>query len=484
MSTAAPNRVQSYDKLLIGSKWVEPSTESVIKVIAPITGELLATIPEARHADVDAAVAAARKAFDEGPWPRMTPVDRAAILARVGDEIKRRGTEIAATITEELGAPTRIAAFIQQAAVGIWDETLTIPERFEFEQERTWTGGRGRVVHEPVGVVAAIIPWNGPLGAGSLKIAPALVAGCTVVLKPAPEAPLTTMMLAEALAHAGLPEGVISVLPADREVGEHLVRHTDIDKISFTGSTAAGKRIMAIAAENIKRVTLELGGKSAAIIADDIDLESFLPEMVFGGIGHSGQICAALTRILVPRRRQNEVVGHIKAIMENLKIGDPREADTMIGPLVAERQQKRVLDYIAIGQQEGARLATGGGKPAHLESGWYVEPTLFADVSNDMRIAREEIFGPVLVVIPFDTIDDAIAIANDSEYGLSGAVYAGDQQLAESIARQIRTGQISVNGHSICVVQPFGGYKQSGLGREGGLEGFHEFFETKLIQLP
>lgn len=484
MTTATPIQLKSYDKLFIGGSWVEPSSDAVIEVISPINGEVIATVPEAREADMDRAVAAARKAFDEGPWPRMTPAERAEILVRVGNEVKKRIPEMAEAFTLELGAPAAVSTLFHQNAVDMWDDAATFHERFAFEEERTWKGGHGKIVREPIGVVAVVVPWNGPVATGSLKISPALAAGCTVVLKPAPEGPVTMMMLAEALDAAGLPEGVISVVPAGREVGDYLVSHPDVDKISFTGSTAAGRVVMSRAAERIKRVTLELGGKSAAIIADDIDLDTFLPGMVFGGIGHSGQVCAALTRIIVPRERQEEVVEAIKAVMESVKVGDPRDEDTVLGPLAAERQQTRVLDYIELGKKEGARLVTGGGKPAHLDCGWYVEPTLFADVSNDMRIAQEEIFGPVLVVIPFDSIDEAVAIANDSDYGLSGSVYAKDEELAQSIARRVRTGQISVNGYAMCVVQPFGGYKQSGLGREGGIEGFDAFFETKLIQLP
>ncbi|QRE83178.1 aldehyde dehydrogenase [Rhodococcus ruber] len=484
MTTATPIQLKSYDKLFIGGSWVEPSSDAVIEVISPINGEVIATVPEAREADMDRAVAAARKAFDEGPWPRMTPAERAEILVRVGNEVKKRIPEMAEAFTLELGAPAAVSTLFHQNAVDMWDDAATFHERFAFEEERTWKGGHGKIVREPIGVVAVVVPWNGPVATGSLKISPALAAGCTVVLKPAPEGPVTMMMLAEALDAAGLPEGVIGVVPAGREVGDYLVSHPDVDKISFTGSTAAGRVVMSRAAERIKRVTLELGGKSAAIIADDIDLDTFLPGMVFGGIGHSGQVCAALTRIIVPRERQEEVVEAIKAVMESVKVGDPRDEDTVLGPLAAERQQTRVLDYIEVGKKEGARLVTGGGKPAHLDRGWYVEPTLFADVSNDMRIAQEEIFGPVLVVIPFDSIDEAVAIANDSDYGLSGSVYAKDEELAQSIARRVRTGQISVNGYAMCVVQPFGGYKQSGLGREGGIEGFDAFFETKLIQLP
>jgi aldehyde dehydrogenase (NAD+) len=330
--------------------------------------------------------------------------------------------------------------------------------------------------------VATIIPWNGPVATASLKIGPALAAGCTVVLKPAPEGPVSTMILAEALEAAGFPEGVVSILPGGREAGEHLVKHPDVDKVTFTGSTAAGKRIMGLCADRIARVTLELGGKSAGIIADDIPLDQVLPTLSFAGIGSSGQVCAAITRIVVPRHRQDEVANALADIFEGIKVGDPREGDTVLGPLAAERQRDRVEEYIRIGLEEGARLVTGGGRPKGLDKGWFVEPTIFADVSNDMRIAQEEIFGPVICIIPFDTVEEAVAIANDSDYGLSGAVYASDQELAESIARQIRTGQISINTWGMCVVQPFGGYKQSGLGREGNVEGLSAFLETKLIQ--
>jgi aldehyde dehydrogenase (NAD+) len=315
-----------------------------------------------------------------------------------------------------------------------------------------------------------------------MKIAPALAAGCTVVLKPAPEGPVSPMLLAEALEAAELPAGVVNVLPAGRETSEHLVVHPDVDKVAFTGSTAAGRRIMSLCGERIARITLELGGKSAAIIADDVPLEDVLPTVVPAGIGHSGQVCAALTRILVPRKRHDEVTEAIAARLDVVIVGDPMDPRTVLGPLAAERQRSRVEGYIAAGREEGATLAYGGGRPAHLDRGWFVEPTLFANVQNSMRIAREEIFGPVLSVIAFDDLDDAVAIANDSDYGLSGAVFARDPELAEQIARRVRTGQISVNTWGMCVVQPFGGYKQSGLGREGNIEGLASCLETKVIQ--
>lgn len=474
--------LKSYDKLFIGGKWVEPSSDKVIEVVSPITEELLATVPEAQPADIDKAVAAARKAFDEGPWPRLTAAERATYLIRIQEEVEKRFDDMATAFTAEIGAPAGASVAFHNNALKMWGDASTLHERFEFEEERSWPEGHGKLVREPIGVVATIIPWNGPVATASLKIAPALAAGCTVVLKPAPEGPVSTMLLAEALEAAGLPEGVISLLPGGRETGEYLVRHKDVDKISFTGSTIAGRKIMSICGERIARVTLELGGKSAGIIADDIALDKVFPGLAFAGIGHSGQVCAAITRIVVPRHRQDEVVETIKTIFESVSVGDPRKDDTVIGPLAAERQRTRVLDYIEVGKAEGARLVTGGGRPAGLDKGWYVEPTLFADVTNDMRIAQEEIFGPVVVVIPFDDVDEAIAIANDSDYGLSGAVYAEDAALAESIARRVRTGQISINGWDMCVTQPFGGYKQSGLGREGNVEGLSSFLETKLIQ--
>ena len=483
MATTTPGHaVRSYDKLLIGGEWVEPSSDRVIDVVSPVTEEVVATVPEAREADVDAAVAAARRAFDEGPWPRMAPAERGEAMRRIAHEIQARFDELVETWIVEMGAPRIISEAFHQVGVENWERAARLHERVAFEETRDFDGEVVRVVREPVGVVAAIIPWNGPVATAGWKMGPALAAGCPVVLKPAPEAPVNVMLLAEALEAAGLPEGVVSVLPAGREVGEYLVRHRDVDKVSFTGSTAAGRTVMAACAERIARVTLELGGKSAAIIADDVDLDDVLPIVVPGGIANSGQVCAALTRILVPRERHDEVTQAVKQTLEAFKVGDPADADTFIGPLVAERQVDRVMEYIRVGQEEGATLVTGGGRPKDIDRGFYVEPTLFANVDNGMRIAQEEIFGPVLTIIPFDDPDEAVAIANDSPYGLSGAVFANDVELAERMARRIRTGQISVNTWSICSSQPFGGFKQSGIGREGGIEGIEPYLETKVIQ--
>jgi acyl-CoA reductase-like NAD-dependent aldehyde dehydrogenase len=364
----------------------------------------------------------------------------------------------------------------------MWLDAATLHERFPFEERREWDNGHGYLIHEPVGVVATVLPWNGPVPTISLKIAAALAAGCTVVVKPAPEAPIGALILAEALEAVGFPAGVINMVPGDREVGDHLVRHKDVDKVAFTGSTAAGTKVMAACADRIARVTLELGGKSAAIIADDIELAPLAPTLVNNAVMHSGQICAALTRILVPRARQEELLEHMRNYMATMKVGDPLEEGTMLGPVISQQQRDRIERYIRLGIAEGARLVFGGGRPSGLSRGWYIEPTLFADVDNRMTVAREEIFGPVAAVLPYDDIDEAVTIANDSDYGLSGAVYARDPALAERIARRIRTGQVSVNSWDMCVVQPFGGFKRSGLGREGGLEGMAAYLEPKLLQ--
>jgi betaine-aldehyde dehydrogenase len=477
--------VRSFSRLFVGGRWVQPSGDDLLTVISPTTEETLAHVPETGRADVDAAVRAARQAFDLGPWPRLPGQERAAALRRVRAEIAARLPTMSESFTAELGAPLALSEAFHAGALTMWDSNADLAESYPFEEERPGMGGgKATVLHEPVGVVGAITPWNAPVGNASIKLAPALAAGCTVVLKPAPEGPVSAMMLAEAFEAAGLPDGVVSVLPAGREVGEHLVRHPDVDKVTFTGSTAAGRRIMSICGDRIARVTLELGGKSAGIIADDIEVDDLLPGLVTAGIGHTGQICAALTRVLVPARRQAEIVDKIAAIMSEVTVGDPMDPATQLGPLAMERQRDRVEGYVAAGLSEGARLVIGGRRPPAQSRGWFYEPTLFADVRNSMKIAQEEIFGPVICVIPFADEQDAVAIANDSAYGLSGAVYAIDLDLAERIARGVRTGQMWINSWGMCVTEPFGGFKQSGLGREGGSEGVSAYLESKFIQRP
>jgi betaine-aldehyde dehydrogenase len=481
MATTEEPALRGYEQLLIGGRFVDPSSDVRIDVINPYTEQLIARVPAAQNADVDAAVAVAREAFDNGPWPRLTGAQRAGYLLKLRDEIEARLDDMQAAFSADVGAPPALSAAFHQFPLMMLTDASTLHERMTLEEDREWGDRRARIVREPIGVIATIIPWNGPVGNACLKMGPALAAGCVCILKPAEEGLTSVMLLADAIEATGFPEGVISILPATREVGEYLVTHPDIDKVAFTGSTAAGRRIMSLCAERIRPVTLELGGKSAAIIADDIPLDEVLPTLVPAGIGHSGQVCAALTRILVPRERQAELIEGLREAVAVWKAGDPNDPHTILGPLVAERQRDRVEGYIKLGQEEGARLAIGGGRPAGVEHGWFVEPTVFADVDNSMRIAQEEIFGPVLVVIPYDGIEQAVEIANNSEYGLSGAVYAKDRELAESVARRIRTGQVSINTWDMCFTQPFGGYKQSGLGREGGVEGVMPYLETKLL---
>jgi aldehyde dehydrogenase (NAD+) len=471
------------DNIFIGGKWVAPSTDRRITMISPSTEEYLGSVAEAMNEDVDRAVAAARDAFDNGEWPHLSPEVRADYLDRLHDTVEKNRLAMEQAFTREIGGPAAVSASFMENALEALSNSASVARNFAFEEERvTDAGNKILVLREPIGVVGSIISWNGPVTNVCLKVGPALAAGCTVVVKAAPEGPGSLTLLANAIEEVGFPDGVISILVGDREAGEHLVTHPGVDKIAFTGSTAAGKRIMSLCGELVRPVTLELGGKSAAIIADDIDFADVLPTLIPAGLGHSGQVCCAITRILVHRDRQQELLDGITAMLETWKVGDSSDPDTVLGPLVAERQRDRVESYIKIGIDEGATLVTGGSRPKDLEHGWFVEPTIFADVKSEMRISQEEIFGPVLAVLPFDNLDEAIAIANDSPYGLSGVVYANDTALAQRVARKIRTGQISINDFNICLTQPFGGYKNSGIGREGGPEGLGEYLETKVLQ--
>jgi len=476
--------VHTYDKLFIGGQWVAPAGSNVIDVISPHSEEPVGRVPEATNADVDAAVAAARNAFDRGPWPRMAPQERIAVVERFKDIYATHLADMAALITEEMGSPLWFSELAQSPAPWMQiNSFLQIASTYEWEETRAGMLGEQVIVRrEPIGVVGVIPPWNVPQFTIMSKLAPALIAGCTLVIKPAPETPLDAFVMAELLVEAGVPEGVVSIVPGGRELGEYIVRHPGIDKISFTGSTAAGRKIGAICGEQLKRFSLELGGKSAAIICDDIDLDSVMDELKFAALMNNGQACIAQTRILASRGRYADVVDSLATMVGDLKVGDPADKENYIGPLVAKRQQERVEKYIALGQEEGARVVVGGsGRPSGLDKGWYVQPTVFADVSNDMRIAQEEIFGPVLAVIPYDDEEDAIRIANDSEYGLAGSVWTNDAAKGLDIARRVRAGTIAVNRYLMDFFAPFGGFKASGLGRGFGREGLEEYLAAKTM---
>lgn len=476
--------MREHDRLFIGGEWAAPAGTGTIDVISPHTEEVVGRVPEGTEGDIDAAVAAARRAFDEGPWPRMTPAERAEIVGRLSVIYAERQQEMADLVTAEMGSPIMFSVFGQAAIPQmVLQYYVDLAGTYPWEEQRQGMLGPVTVTQEPVGVVAAIVPWNVPQFTLMLKLAPALIAGCTVVAKPSPETPLDSYLLAEWIREAGIPDGVVNFVPAGREVGAYLVAHPDVDKVSFTGSTAAGRKIGAVCGGQLKRVTLELGGKSAAIVLDDADLASTIEGFKLASLMNNGEACAAQTRILASRRRYDEVADALAAMVGGLAVGDPADYGTEIGPLVTRRQRERVENYVRIGQDEGAKVITGGLNRPH-DRGWYVAPTVFGDVGNDMRIAREEIFGPVLVLIPYDDEADAIKIANDSDYGLGGSVWTSDVDHGIEVARRIRTGSCGVNMYTLDPNTPFGGYKNSGMGRELGPEGLTAYLEHKSIPRP
>jgi aldehyde dehydrogenase (NAD+) len=473
----------SYKELFIGGRRVAPLGTEMIEVRSPFDGSLTGRVPAASKADIDRAISVAREAFDHGQWPQMTPADRSAILDRFSALYAEQAIRFANLITRENGSPIAFAGALANMIGAQSGAYIKAASEYPWET-REAAFPRGEVVRrrEPLGVVAAIIPWNAPHQSALVKLFPALLAGCTVILKIAPETALDGQVLGELFMEAGLPEGVLSIVAADREVSEYLVGHPGVDKIAFTGSTAAGRKIASIAGGQLKRVSLELGGKSAAIILPDADQDTVLNGLQWASFPNNGQSCVALTRILVHADQHDGFVEGLAARTAAYKIGDPLDPETFIGPLVAERQRERVSGYIEIGINEGAKLACGGlGMPEGINHGAFVRPTIFSNVDNRMRIAQEEIFGPVVCVIPYASTEEAIKIANDSDFGLAGGVWSGSEENALNVARQMRTGTVSVNGAFHGFLAPFGGYKQSGIGREFGAEGLNHYIEQKSI---
>ncbi|MGQ0464728.1 MAG: aldehyde dehydrogenase family protein [Sporichthyaceae bacterium] len=472
--------VREYPHLFLDGEWRAPAVAAPLTaVLGAADGSVVTRVPAGSPADVDAAVAAARRAFET--WSQTTPAERAALLTELTVQLKARADELAELLATEVGMPRKLAGRVQVAGpLAILGYYAKLAGEYEFTRE----AGNSLIVREPAGVVGAILPWNYPLYLTAAKVAPALAAGCTVVLKPADVAPGACFVFAEACAAAGLPAGVFNLVSGGDEVGAAVAAHPGIDVVSFTGSTAVGALVAQAAGANIARVALELGGKSANILLDDADLEKAVAAGVNNAFLNSGQTCSAWTRMLVPAALQDEVIAHAEKAVARLTVGHPLDEASRLGPLASAEQRDRVASYIALGIEEGARLVAGGpGLPEGVDpNGYYVRPTVFADVTSDMRIAREEIFGPVLSIMPYTDTDDAVRIANDTEYGLHGAVFSADADRALAVARRLRTGQVDVNGGAWNPMAPFGGYKKSGLGRELGEFGLEEFLETKAIQ--
>ncbi len=472
------------DKLFIGGEWVAPLSGRQLEIVNPNSEEVVARVAEAGKEDMDRAVAAAREAFDHGPWPTTPPAERAAKLMAMIDLLEPRVPELCAAWVAQVGGLASFAPIMHGGGVAGLRGIAALGHSFPWvEQKKGMVVDTAVIAREPVGVVAGIAPWNAPFGIMANKVFYSLVSGCTIVMKPSPETPLEAYIIAEAAEAAGLPPGTVNLVPGEREASDHLVNNPGIDKVSFTGSTVAGKRIAEVCGSRIARCTLELGGKSAAIVRDDFPIEA-----AAGILGNtitvmSGQVCAMLSRAIVPKHRHDELAEAIAGVMKGIRIGHSEDPETQLGPLAMKRQLERVEMYIEEGRKSGADLVTGGQRPAQMNKGYYMEPTLFANVDNQSRIAQEEIFGPVLCLIPAEDEEDAIRLANESNYGLNGSVLTTDPQAAYDISRKIRTGVMGQNGMRMEFGMPFGGFKQSGIGREGGEEGLWPYVETKTILL-
>jgi aldehyde dehydrogenase (NAD+) len=482
VTTTRKSHIQKPLAFFIDGEWQAPSSSSTIDVIDSNSEERFVTVAEAQAPDIDRAVSAARQAFDHGPWPRMSPEERADYLNKIADAWLIRGDAVADTWTMESGVLRSMSAHSAKGLAEVFRFYADLAATFEWQESHPAPQGQSAMlVREAVGVVAAIIPWNAPHSLMAYKVAPALLAGCTIIIKASPEAPGAPYLFAEICEEIGLPKGVINVLTADREVSELLVRSPGVDKVSFTGSTAAGRKIASICGERVARLTLELGGKSPAVILDDYDLGMAADLFAKSTPIMTGQVCASLTRVIVSEKRHDELVDALAAAFGKIVVGDPFDPASQMGPLAIARQRDRVESLIRQGQQEGARLAAGGGRPKHLDCGYYIEPTVFGNVDNNSTIAREEIFGPVISVIPAKSEEHAIELANDSIYGLNSSVFTNDVERAYAVGRRLRAGTVGHNGFKVNFNIAFGGFKQSGIGREGGAEGLNPYLESKTM---
>jgi acyl-CoA reductase-like NAD-dependent aldehyde dehydrogenase len=480
--TSQSRLVRNPGAFFIDGKWADPSSRSTLDVFDSATEEVFLNVAEAQAADVDRIVAAARKAFDHGPWACMTPQERAPFLKKIAEGWVARAEVLGDTWTAESGILRSFAGYGAHSVAAIFDFYANLADSYQWiRHSRTTSGKDALIIGEAVGVVAAIVPWNGPASLIAIKAAPALLAGCTVIVKASPEAPASAYLFAEICEEAGIPAGVVNVMTADREVSELLVRDPRVDKVAFTGSTAAGKRIASICGERVARTTLELGGKSPALVLDDFDVGQAAQALAQTTSVLSGQVCAALTRIIIPKDRHDAMAEALGEAFKKIRVGDPRDPQTQMGPVASARQRDRIESFLRGAEAEGVQLVTGGGRPRHLDRGYYIEPTVYANVDNHSTIAGEEVFGPVVCVIPAKDEADAIAIANDTAFGLNSCIFTNDPNKVYSVGRQIRAGLVGHNTFAVDWTLPGGGFKQSGIGREGGVEGLEAYLETKTM---
>lgn len=470
------------ETFFIGGEWVRPASSRRFDMINASTEESLGHVPEASEEDVDRAVAAAREASDHSGWATAEPAKRAEALNRFADALQARSDALTKSVTLQNGMPIGLSQALEAGfGIGFLRYYAQLVASTGIDKRPSQMGSETLVERSPIGVVAAIVPWNYPVTLAMSKIAPALAAGCSIIVKPSPSTILDSYVIADAAEEAQLPPGVINWVAADRDVGAHLVSHPGVDKVAFTGSTGGGRAIALACAQLLRPVSLELGGKSAAIILDDAKIDAIWPGLQFITLMNNGQTCVACSRILAPRNRYREIVDEIASRVSAMSIGNPMDPSIQIGPMATRDHRDKVESYIAKGKSEGGKVVTGGGRPKNIDRGWFVEPTVFADVDNNATIAREEIFGPVLAVIPYDDEDDAVRIANDSIYGLGGSVYSADPERAKAVARRVQTGTIGINGYPVAIGSPFGGVKQSGIGREFGPEALGGYQQLKSI---